>query len=280
MTALLALWMAGAAQALDDPGLYFRQQVGFGGWPTGLVSDTRIQFRTPLARKEGSLMLNDTYAGAGMMARVSPAFSEVGPRISFAPVDLFDIDLQASRVQYYSKTYGLMGFTEAAGKLGEERTARARDGEGLASGGWSLTAAPTVKVKVGPIVAFDSWTIQYFDIDEAADTDFTYEPWRDAVIAWEDVAFDHEAAALLTAVDSDDGGPTFWFGAWARDRWSLNGPDRSTTVGPAIITHPARGKYVPTILGRAMFYAKDGDRVGTPPNLQCALIWAFDGDQD
>ena len=278
MTALLALWMASSAQALDDPGLYFRQQVGFGGWPTGLMSDTRIQYRTPLTRKEGSLMLNDTYAGAGMMARVSPAFSEVGPRVSVSPVDVFSLDLQASRVQYYSKTYGLMGFSQASGKLGSERVERAENGDGVAAGGWSVTAAPTVKIKLGPIVAFDSWTVQYFAIDQAAQTEFTYEPWRDQVIAWNDVAFDHEAAVLLTAVDSDDGGPTFWLGGWARDRWSLEGPDRSTTVGPAIVTRPGRGKYVPNVLGRAMFYATDGDRVGTAPNLQCALIWAFDGD--
>ncbi len=277
-TSLFALWLSAPAQALDDPGVYVRQQVGFGGWPTGLMSDTRVQYRAPLKRKEGSLMLNDTYAGAGVMARVTPAFSEVGPRLSWSPVDIFDIDLQASRVQYYSPTYGLMGFEQARGKLDADRAARAEAGEGVTSGGWSVTAAPTVKLKVGPIIAFDAWTVQYITLDQAADEPFTYDPWRDAVIGWQDLTFDHEAAVLYTAIDSDSGGPTFWVGAWVRDRWSVEGPDRSTTIGPAIITHPGRGPAVPTLLARAMFYVIDADRVGVIPNAQMAAIWSFDGD--
>lgn len=277
MIALLFALVAPTATAADDPGIWVRQQVGLGVAPLGLMADSRVQYRTPLARKEGSLMLNQTYAGAGAMLRVSPAFVEVGPRLSIAPVDLFDVDVQVSRVQYISNQYGLMGFTEARNKLESQRSERAEDGDGVLSGGWQATVSPTLKIKAGPIVAFDTWSIGYVALDDQGSEEaFTYEPWRDQVIAWTDVTFEHEAAVLLTAVDSDDGGPTFWVGAWARDRSSLNGPDRSTTVGPAIITHPGTGKAVPNVLTRAMFYVVDGDRVGTAPNVQMAAIWSFE----
>lgn len=276
---VLALILAPLAHALDQPGVYYRQQIGFGGWPTGLMEESRVQWRAPLARKDGSLMLNDTYAGAGVLVRASPAFVEVGPRLSVQPVDIFELELQFSRLQFFSKEYALMGFTEARGKLGSERTARAEDGDGVVGGGWSFTASPTIKLKVGPIIAFDSWTVSVFRIDQVAPEPYTYEPWNDLVMAWEDETFEHGAAVLYTAVDSEDDGFTFWIGPWFRDRFTARGPDRSTTLGPAIITHPGRGRFVPTILGRSMFYLIDGDRVGAVPNLQAALIWSFDGDR-
>ncbi len=275
----LGLLASSSAQALDQPGVYYRQSIGFGGWPTGLMEETRLQYRAPLIRKDGSLMLNDTYAGAGVMVRATPAFTELGPRLSISPVDIFELELQASRLQYYSKTYALMGFDRAKNKLGSQRTERAEAGDGVTGGGWSFTASPTLKLRGGPIILVDTWSIRVSRIDQASPEPYTYDPWTDLVIAWNETTFEHEAATLFTAIDSDDGGGTFWVGAWFRDRFTVVSPDRSITLGPVIITRPGRGRFVPTILGRSMFYLRDVDRVPGIPNLQAALIWSFDGDR-
>lgn len=60
------------ALAADEPGLWLRQAVGFGGWPSGAVSDTRLQYRAPLHRSE-SIVFRDTYAGVGGRLAVTPA---------------------------------------------------------------------------------------------------------------------------------------------------------------------------------------------------------------
>ena len=276
---LLAALVAVPANAADEPGLWTRQAVGTSGWPAGLISDTRMQYRAPLARKEGSWMLNETYAGVGGMARITPAFVEFGPRLSIAPVDVFDLDLQASRLQYFNPGLGLMPFESSSegGKLDGTRSDRAANGEGVASGGWSFTATPTFKLQLGPIVAFDTWNISFLALDKPDNTseDFVYEPYRDQVVAWNDVSIEHQAALLYTVLPGDDG-PMFWVGGTVRDRFNHTSDDRSTAAGALIVAKPGTSATVPKIVGQAMFYVKDQDRVGTVPNLQLLAAWTFE----
>lgn len=261
--------------AADDPGIYVRQTIGLAGWPTGAISDTRVQMRTPLTRQEGSLVFNSTYAGAGVAARVSPAVAEVGPSLSIQPIDVFDLNLQASRVQYYSTRFGLMPFESPDGKIMSARLERAAEGDGVTSGGWTFAANPTVKLKLGPVIAFSSWTVAYTTLDQPEDVTapYTYEPLRDMVVAWTDTTVDHEAGALYAAVDSDDGGKIVYFGVLARDRFQVVSPDRHTTLGPLLVVKPGEGTGVPRMVARSMFYLTEADRVGRMPNIQLAAIW-------
>ncbi len=278
MFALLLTLIAAPSLAADDPGLWTRQAVGFGGWPAGLISDTRVQYRTPMSRKEGSLMLNDTYAGAGGMVRVTPAFTEFGPRLSIAPVDVFDLDLQASRLQYFHPGIGLMQFGSdtQGGKLDDDRAALAGQDQGVTTGGWSFTASPTVKLAVGPLVAFSSWNVSYIALDQPEDTQaYVYEPFRDQLIEWEEVSIESQTAVLYKIMPGDDG-PTLWTGATLRDRFNVNSDDASTAVGAVVVARPSTAPAVPRIVGQALFYAKDQDRVGTVPNLQMLAAWTFE----
>jgi hypothetical protein len=224
-------------------------------------------------------MLNNTYMGGGVMARISPAFAEVGPRVSFAPVDVFDVDLQASRLHYFSDTFGLMPFDEIHGKTGAERRARAANGDGVTTGGWSFTVSPTAKIKVGPIIAFSTWNIGrvVLDTPDGVTADYTYEPWRDMVVGWKDTTFDQEAGALFAAVDPEDDGPLFYMGVLARDRFQSFSPDRHTSLGPILVMRPGTGAAVPKVVVRSMFYLTEADRVGGAPNTQLAAIWDVGG---
>ena len=279
LTLLSLVALSPVAMAADEPGIYVRQAVGTGGWPTGLMSETRVQYRAPLKRVDDSLMLNDTYVGAGAMVRVTPAFSEFGPRVSFAPVDIFDVDLQASRLQYYSGRYGLMPFDAISGKTGAERGERADNGDGVSSGGWSFTVSPTAKIKVGPVIAFSSWNIAHVMLDtpEGVTAAYTYEPLRDMVVSWNDTTFDHEAGALYAVVDPEDDGGLFYMGVLARDRFQTVSPDRHTSVGPILVMRPSTAPAVPKMVLRSMFYVTESDRVGGAPNTQLAAIWEVGG---
>ncbi len=272
----LAIATTNPVQAADEPGLWTKQAVGTAGFPTGLMSETKMQYRAPGPRSD-SIVFQDTYLGAGGAVAVSPAFLQAGPTISIAPIDVFDLDLSASWIGYFNNGLGLMPFDETSGKLDGQRSERASNGEGVGANALALTASPTLKLKLGPIVAFDSWNVSYlnFDQPEGVDAAYTYEPKRDLLLAWEDVAFEHQAAVIYTILPGDDG-PKLWVGGTVRDRFAAVSPDRSTAAGAVVIVRPGTKPAVPQIVGQSLFYLNDADRVGRAPNLQAQVSWTFE----
>ena len=267
----------GSVDAKPKSGLWMKQAIGTGGFPTGLISETKMQYRTPGPRSD-SIVFQDTYLGAGAAIAVSPAFFQAGPTVSIAPIDVFDLDLGASWIGYFDNGLGLMPFDEASGKLGSDRDARAAKGEGVGANAVALTATPTLKLKLGPIVAFDSWEVSYvhFDQPEGTDSLYTYEPQRDLLLAWEDVAIEHQAAVIYTIMPGDDG-PKLWVGGTVRDRFAAVSPDRSTAAGAVIIARPGTKPAIPQIVGQSLWYLNDADRsLGSAPNLQAQVSWTFE----
>lgn len=272
---MLTLLLALQAQAADAPSLYTRQMVGGGGWPSGLIGDTRIQARTPLYRSD-SIVFQDTYAGLGARLAASPAFIEAGPRLSIAPIDVFDVEVQATWHRFFGNSYGMLPMADNTGTLSDERDARADETFGTSA--FSLTVVPTVKLKVGPIVAFDSVTIQSFALKDppTLEQGLVYHPFWDLVIAPSDVIFEHQAAALYAILPGDDG-PLLWVGPTFRDRWAGSSGDRSTVLGAFLRVRPgpAEARAVPNIVFMAMPYLKDADQRAAPA-IQAAAIWSTD----
>ncbi len=260
--------------AADEPSLWTREAVGLAGWPTGILADARIQARTPLHRSD-SMLFRNTYAGAGARLLASPAFVDVGPRISLAPVDVFDLEIQASRAWYLPLKWSLMPFDEIRGKTMEARYERPDDAFG--AGAWVVSATPTVKLKVGHVVAFDSLAASWIRFEQPDDIDskWVYEPYRDQLLAWEDVAFEHQAALAWEFLPGGER-PLLWTGATFRQRFALESPDRSWVVGPMVVFRASRSPWVPQIIGQCLFYLEDADRVGDVPNLQALAAWVSD----
>ena len=112
---ILALF-ATSSLAMDAPSWWLRQSVGGGLFPEGALLDTRGQYRVPLHRS-ASRVFKDTYAGAGLRVAFSPINAEVGPRLSISPIDVFDLEVQASYLGYYSwGGRGLLPFDAPSGK--------------------------------------------------------------------------------------------------------------------------------------------------------------------
>ncbi len=226
---LLLLGFVLPAVAADRPSVYVREALGVSFFSTGALSATRLELRTPLYRSDSALF-KATYAGAGVGLMVSPAFVGVGPRVSIAPIDVFDLNLSAGRTFYFDGGLGLMPFDVTSGRTGDQRDARSDDG--FASGAWMATAEPTLKLKLGPIVAFDAWTIDILHIDRPAGVtaDYTYEPLRGLIIAFDDVTVDQQAGLLFDALPPD--GPSFRIGLIGRDRFAIVSGDHTTSAGP------------------------------------------------
>jgi hypothetical protein len=221
------------------------------------------------------MLFHNTFAGAGARILASPAFVEVGPRLSLSPIDVFDVELQASRAWYLPLKWSLMPFEEVGGKTMEARYERPEDAFG--AGAWVVSVVPTVKLKLGHVVAFDSWTASYVRIDnpEGLDAPWVYEPFRDLLLAWEDVAFEHQAALDWEWLPGGEK-PLLWTGVTFRQRFALESPDRSWVVGPMVVFRASRSPWVPQLVGQCLFYLEDADRVGGVPNLQVLAAWVQD----
>jgi len=266
---------------VDRPGpwIFLREQVAVAGWPGGLISDTRFQLRAPMYRSD-SIVFQDTYAGVGAKLAVTPAFVEVGPRLSLAPIDVFDVDVQVSWIGYWPSSSGLLPYGDPGESTRDlDREDRFQDPalRAESSHAFMASAAPTIKLKIGPIIAFDAWTIAYYKIQqpEGIDSPYVYEAYWDRVIAWEDVVIEHQPALLGEILDGQ-GKPKLWVGATMRDRMTAVSKDRSIAVGGLIMFKPSVKEGWPTFVAQVLPYVKDPDRVGGPPSMALALVWGKD----
>lgn len=250
------------------------ESIAVAGWPTGLLSVTTVGPAIPLYRSD-SVVFQDTKGSLRARLRGSPAFVEPGIELAVQPIDVFTLDVGASYLWYPDTPFGLEPFDELSGTRGSVRSARAAAGEVRPSRGWTVYAEPTVQLKVGPIIGFDSATIERRHIDPIdATAPYLYEPYWDLVMAPDDTVVEQLGVVLYTVVPAkEDGAPFFWAGASVRDRFTLVSRDHSTGVGPVVVTKLSRSKAVPALLGLCQWYVRDNDFLGPVPFLAVRALW-------
>ncbi|MDP2306245.1 MAG: hypothetical protein Q8P18_09490 [Pseudomonadota bacterium] len=262
-----------SAHAADVPSFYLRQSLGVAGFPTGVISETRFQVRTPLYRSD-SMVFQDTYAGAGLRLDLSPAFANPGVQVSLAPIDIFDVDLSATMIGYFPGPFGPLPYDGLSSKL---ETVRDEREDHTAVVGYSLDAAPTLKLKVGPIIGFDAVAISYIHLAQPAGVTapYVYDPLRDLIVAWDEVYLEHQPALLYEAMPGGEK-PLLYFGASWRQRYAFVSGDRSGALGALLVARPGVKPIIPTIIGFAAFYLIDQDRVGKAPFLGMQANWILE----
>ena len=268
------LALLGAALAADSPSIYGRQALAVAGWPTGLLSNTIVEVRTPLHRSE-SVLFQTTSAGLGAQVLATPAFVSVGPRLSLAPIEVFDVNFKAAHGWYFGNGLGTLPLDELTGTLDAQRDLR--HDEGVTTEMWAFTVEPTLKAKVWRIVGFDAWTIDrlIFDRPAGIDSPYVYEPFRDLVISWTDTSFEHQAGLLYEALPGGDK-PSLRLGPTFRHRFTLESKDDSKTLGLLVAARPGVKPAVPTLVGMALWYLADNDRVGLMPFLAAQVRWELE----
>jgi hypothetical protein len=272
---MLLSFLVTTALAADGPAWWLRQSVGGQLFPDGAMSDTRVQYRVPMHRSS-SRLFQTTYAGAGLRAMATPVNVEVGPRVGFAPIEIFELEVQGSYLYYFSwGGRGLLPYDELGGK--DTETRKAREDEGFMGGGLQLAATPTLKLKFGPIAVFDTATFSVLHLDQPGDVDapWVYEPNRDLVVAWDELLVENQAGALLELLPGGDRA-LLRVGGLVRNREALESGDHSMAVGGLVSFKPGVTPAVPTINVLALAYVVDADRVGTAPNLQASATWVFE----
>jgi hypothetical protein len=273
---MLCWTLVGGALAADGPVLWSETAIGASLFPSGAQISERVQPRVPLYRSD-SIVFQDTYAGAGAGLAVTPAYVEVGPRFSLAPIDVFDVDVQGSWQQYFPGENAPLPYDALASKL--ESAQSARSDETVATHAFTLAVSPTFKLKFGPIVVADAWTVKFWHLTQPGDVTapLVYEPSSSLILEWDDVAFEHQPVLLYTLLPGDDAA-MFWLGATFRDRWAVASGDRSTVLGGLVLWRPAPPEKtaVPSIVVLVLPYLRDQDRVGGLPNVQMQVSWTLE----
>ena len=285
---LAAILTATTAGADDDggadppgPSLHVSQLVAGAAFPLGLLFDTRLEARAPLHRSD-SIVFQDTYAAVGGRAVVTPAFASVGPRLTLAPIDLFDVVVMANATMVWPSSAGLIPYESIGDSTRDsdrellfEDPAPGR--EVLPGGGFDVRVQPTLKLKVGPIIAFSSWDFSWIWLrqPDGIDTPYAYEPFRDRIVEWDDLVIEHQSA-VVGEILPGEGGPLLWVGATYHDIWAIGSRDRSIQIGPLVVFKPSYKRGWPRILLQVKPYVMDTDRVGGGPRIALALAWNVD----
>ncbi len=267
------------ADATDGAHAHLQQKAAVAGWPTGALSVTRAELRTPLHRSD-SVLFQDTHAGIGARVNASPAFVQSGVQASLAPIDVFDVDLFAGGINYWPGDFAPLPTDVRGGTLSSDRSTRAD--ETVGARGLVLEAAPTLKAKVGRIIVFDAWTVRHQRLDAPTLTadggeaqPWHYEPFTDLILSWTDTVVEHQPG-LLVDIKPDEGGSWFRVGATMRDKRSLGTGDRSQSAGLLLAAKPGEKEAVPTLAGMALMYTIDDDRQGGVPFLGLQASWSID----
>ena len=254
------------------PWLWVKPSVAVAYGPLGLISDTKIQIRGPLFRSH-SMVFQATYAGVGARVAITPAFVDVGPRFSLAPIDMLDVDVQLAWIGTWKGSSGLIPYDRLDGTLDAQR--ETRKGESVAGQSVYASVNPTFKIKLGPVIGFTSADFAFVRVfkPEGETSPFVYDAYRDMVIAWDDVVLTSWTGLLAEILDGGDKRPLLRTGALLRHRQAFGSKDITTALGGAVIVKPGPKPGWPTITFAVLGYLRDVDRALKAPNIQLQLAW-------
>ena len=257
------------------PWLWIKPSVAVQYAPLGLIGDLRVQARAPLHRSD-SIVFQNTYAGVGGRLAITPAFVDVGPRFSFAPLDIFDVDVQLGYVAVWPSSSGLLPFHALEGTLDSQRKQIAD----TAVGGHALYASviPTFKLKLGPVIAFTQADFSFIHVfqPETVASPYVYEAYRNTLIAWDDVVLTSQTGLLGEILDGEATAVQLRAGALLRHRQAFVSGHVSTALGGVVTLRPGRKEGWPTVLLAVLGYLREADRALGAPNIQLRLSWDFE----
>lgn len=269
---MFALLLASLVHGADEPGLWFQSLTAGGVQPGALIESVTLEYRAPVLRYGGAAF-NDTFVGAGGRASITPAFSEFAARASAQPIDVLPVTFEAVHTIYFDNAVGMVGMeTLDNGTRFPERLSRIEDGFGFGSSSLTLSASPTLQLKAGPIVGFTNWTFASIRVrqPDGIDTAYVFDPFRGIVIAWNDWIIEHTSAILAEQTVGSNNG-LLRVGPATRGRWSVNGPDRTLTLGGLVQYRPSDRRYTPSFLLLISRFLQDPDFLGPAPNVLFAV---------
>lgn len=272
--AMLPLLACLSAQAANWE---LEHQLAASWFPKGLRYAVRAENRLPLWNRPESVLFEETYLGAGAAVELTPAYARVGPSVTFAPIAVFDVTVEALWSGYFGTFSGVTDFDTADADYSEAAFTRPEvEARRRAGHGWRFGASPTLKARVGKVIVALPQDFRHFrmQIPAGATGAYWYEPEYDALLAWNDTLMVNQALAFWSFRDATDADPRrLWLGLNFTHQYVFGTEERQVKLGPMLVWKPGRGPVVPTIVVFAQAYLAARTHPTFPPYLAAAAIW-------
>jgi hypothetical protein len=258
------------------PWFYAEPTFALGWFPGILVAFSPFQVRFPLHRSEG-LAFQNTYAGIGAWARVSPSLVEFGGRFDVAPIDVFDLAVWVKYSHSFPTFAGRLPYSGFENKTFASRRGRE---DAIASNAFEVVLEPTLKMQVGPLIALYRASIQFtrLFLDEETNAPWVYDAGRDLAVLPEGGALIEQSVIFMADTLRHTPSPiTLRLGYMLRHRRVLTeGGDRMLNMGFIGMFKPGRRPAAPTVIVQVLAYVIDQDRVLAGPQILLGFQWAIE----
>lgn len=150
--------------------------------PIGLEHQLRAGWQRRLFVSEAALF-RDNFFFAGVLPRLNPAFTRVGPAVEIQPLSILNLRASAEYVRFFSTFGYLQSFPSPTVNYSDTRLAElADDDAAYAASGFHASLEPTFQIKIGSTVIRNKFALDYWDMDlRAGDTVF-YEATLDTLL--------------------------------------------------------------------------------------------------
>lgn len=203
--ALACVTVAGAFAEKAQPGLYVDQNAQASYNPLGFQLVTKFFYRVPLIDKEG-ILWESTRIDAGILNNLSPAYDMAGVFLTIEPIAIFNITLTAQAAGYYSALG--FGFLDLAGPASGFDSPSLQALSPKNASGYVLSAAPTLKVAVGPIALLNTFSAMYFNVDGG--NGYFFERINNCVLGKSDTELINQAYFMYTILPGLLAGVNDW----------------------------------------------------------------------
>lgn len=209
---MLPLLLATAALAQDtrpplegwSPNVEVRGNLSF--VRLGLLSTVRGGVSHPLWDQPGSALFGKTFVTAWAEANASPAYLRVGPRVSFEPIAIFNLQAFAWHTSYFGNFQTVIGFDEPGALYGTNEDLEAFSDRQVPGSSITWGVAPTIKAKAGPVVIALSGEYTRWNLRSELEGDYWFEREYELLIGRQDAIWSSNAVLAYELNPSPDDG--------------------------------------------------------------------------
>lgn len=147
--------------------------------PLGIMDSLDVTWTKSINRSD-DLLHKDAHLAAGVVNRFAPAFVRVGPWFEYSPLSIVDLRVGAEPIFYFGTFKAFLPFDSPTANFDDE-VIQDRQGEAAHGFAGRVYFSPTLKARVGSVVARARAEVAYYKAQEAGEP-FFYEPILDTLV--------------------------------------------------------------------------------------------------
>lgn len=239
----------------------FGESLGFSVNKLGLQNALDLG-RTWRLNDSDSPLRRDAHLALGFTHVLTPSYTRLGPWVEVAPLSVFELRVGAEGAGYFGTFGSLMSFESYDDPFGDE-VRDARKQEARAGIGSRLYASPTLRMKVGPIVARSGADFEWWRTNAAGP--LYYEPSRDTLLKVDGDRLVTVSTAVLVPHELGRRG-SIAFGVSHNLTYVFDAPaNRSQRIGIVVVRQFCGRRFglkAPRVGGQVSYYLDDPTRKG------------------